>query len=438
LEEDRVLRLITYLVEEKGADVSLKSANGQTAAEMAKERNRLQVYRYLIQKTIEHKQAVDASREADKELLSRLLVKAREGNLSGMQSIIQEVQEACPTIWRGSKGGSILHDVACHAAVLGHGDIVNFLVSAHGVPIHRPPVFREVVLDDEEDENFCTPLTSAITFDKEDLALELLELLEPAGQTLDWPWRMGNDHTVLHLAAYKGMVGAVQALLRCGMDTQEAIEARNADGVTALELSLIKRHLPVVRVLIENYERKGQLQRALLREWQWEKRGPNYSSNSLLSWVIAVESWHIDEAFRLATVQYLVKEKNADLCGRSCERRERGWKLPFVMMPLHEAVAHGLPTIVQWFLDECHVPVNIVGGPSNLTPLHCTVAVLSQKEEDQLTWLPCWLRKGRMSARDHTMEPHQQTRRKKMEGIVSLHIWQGLKKSWPTQQLPHC
>jgi ankyrin repeat protein len=207
IDEDRRLRLVTYLVEEKGANINLQEAQGRTAAEMAKERNRLQVYRYLIKKAVEQKQAAGASREAAKGLLSSLLFEAEEGNWSGIQSIIQEVHEASSDFWEGSEGRYILHFVAYHAASRGFGYIVHFLISMHGVPIHRPsPAPRESLLREVEemDEHvrLGTPLAVAMLFDQEDLALELLELLVPAGQTLDWLWRLGNGHTILHIMGW--------------------------------------------------------------------------------------------------------------------------------------------------------------------------------------------------------------------------------------------
>jgi hypothetical protein len=58
-DEAEVLRIVRFLVEEKGANLSLKTTHGETAAQLVLRQGKRQIYEFLVRKERE-----DAARQA--------------------------------------------------------------------------------------------------------------------------------------------------------------------------------------------------------------------------------------------------------------------------------------------------------------------------------------------------------------------------------------
>jgi hypothetical protein len=144
--------------------------------------------------------------------------------------------------------------------------------------------------------------------------------------------------------------------------------------------------------LIERYEAKGQLQRVLLREWA--PGDEDYLA--LLPWVLSIRSdtAATSEAAKLAVLRFLVTEKGADVFVPTKLENLRARGDCITLLPLHMAASHGYISLVQFFLDECRVPIDTALAPAQYTALHLVASNPEEKEEVMLQMAEFLVSKG--------------------------------------------
>jgi ankyrin repeat protein len=288
-------------------------------------------------------------------------VGAHYGQVSEVRAVIDMCNQKHPGVWDLPMGKRQLRLAAHLAARMGFRSMTLFFVQDLGVAVHEPPAdlrgsgrpakWNYKNGDIEHD----TPLSGAIIELNEDLAIELLSLPVPEGQKLDLSFCMEKGFTMLHQAVRGGMVRLVLDLVKKkGMDSVAALEAQSEKGMTAIEFAVMGGNVEIVRVLLDAFERKGHLQRALTRAWATPQGdGAEVMSLLLMTLTCAMDAdtHRNNEATCLAITRLLVEEKKCDI-HKACNIDFDSDGLPIPFAPLHAAARRGFISIVDFLLNS--------------------------------------------------------------------------------------
>lgn len=400
--------MVIYLVEELGADPTLRDGDGLTSADIASGNGMPEVHEYLTKAAgiykakpanltlrnvtvnvmmtdterdcrdkacFAHSTCTDSLAntgaplalvgllERQKWLLgTKMSELAWKGSLPALR---RHLNYACDDFWQTRWARMSLHVAAALAAREGHKDFVIHLCKDYVVAINLIafPVLHVV----------GTPLMNAIRLLHEDLALQLMGV---RGQDLDLERHLDpRKGTLLHIATVVDSCVVVEELLRVGA----SLDALYDGSALAVVLATMHCHVSVLRVLLREYQTRGRLDKALERSYR-NKEGLH---QSLV--FVCLNELPVEESMRLATTRLLIEEFNAD--ARTLTRRSN-----HLLMPVHSAAAYGLLSIVKFYILECGLPVDgLPGKKPGVTPLHCAAACVTSKDEEAMLPTIEWL-----------------------------------------------
>lgn len=185
----------------------------------------------------------------------------RRSDLAGLQGKLEALQVMHPGMWGARDGVQVLRRLASRAAELGHRDVVLYLWSDMGVPLHCAPDEGIVysTRKQREMDSLLSPLFGALSH--EDLALELLALL-PRGDACLSRTTAVTNLDLLRVAMQKGATRVASELLS---RHKVVIDNHASKGHTALCVAAENGDSRTMSLLLGQYLSQGRLEKALTR-----------------------------------------------------------------------------------------------------------------------------------------------------------------------------
>ena len=185
----------------------------------------------------------------------------RRNDLAGLQGKLGALHVMHPGMWGARQGVQVLRRLASRAAELGHRDVVLYLWSDMGVPLHCAPDEGIVygTRKQQDTDSLLSPLFGALCH--EDLALELLALV-PRGDACLSRTTAVTKLDLLRVAMEKGATRVASELLS---RHKVVIDNHASEGHTALCVAAENGDSRTMSLLLGQYLSQGRLEKALTR-----------------------------------------------------------------------------------------------------------------------------------------------------------------------------
>lgn len=220
---------------------------------------------------------------------------------------------------------------------------------------------------------YFLPLQAAISRCRTEIGTYLLTLVAPT-ENLGRSLHAGIN--LLHHSARGGALALAEALVQRGVD----LDKRHDAGMTPLESAIRWSRMPVVCFLLEEYRARGrdpqEVLRGLVRRPPLnERRGEPYPLLFLTIEAFPGTIFNpISNEDKRDMMKLLVQEAGANIWDEArMVAPKADDHVGILFLPLHDAAWNVNRPLLEFFLTECKMPVDIPTSDWHLTPLHFLV-----------------------------------------------------------------
>jgi len=301
------------------------------------------------------------------------------GSALEVKNVVSQVESGLsPAELRSPINRTLLRTTAVRAASAGNMDVMKYLCGERRVPVNFVPM--DEFSDDFAGAHFHTPLSRALHMRDEDMALYLLSLAREEDSTpLNLDMRVAyKDFPLLTMAADLGMMRVVKALLALGAD----LLARDSEGHLPVCRAVRKCHVEVVNVLLGAHAAQGGGDGSVEAVLDCPCKQDQINAYPLIFHAMDGDFGNTPEA-RLTMVRYLVQ--NWDLKLQAMTAVDGFLEVechPFFMATMGTA-----QNMVDFFLDECGIDVNMALPRTQDTALHAFARHISTSKREVVRML---------------------------------------------------